>query len=115
MTEFLALSLIDDPKISSDAAEKYVGNYQFGEGEKIYTIQYKNGALMTDIFKTVETKLIPEKDDIFLAEKWHFDLHFEFDHDTGEATSFTIGGRDVELLEGGRIASQEGDGDIRCM
>jgi len=99
VTEFLALTLKDDPKISFDAAEKYVGKYQFSESGKIYTIQYKNRALVTDIFKTVNTKLIPENEVTFLAEKWHFELHFEFNHDTGEATSFTIGGRDVDYLK----------------
>jgi len=99
VTEFLTLSLVADPKISSDAVKKYIGSYQFSEGGKNYTIRYEEGSLVTNIFMNVDTKLIPENNVTFKAEKWHFELHFEFNHDTGEATSFTIGGRDVDYLK----------------
>ena len=98
VTDFLSLSLVADPQISPEAAEKFIGTYQFKEGGNNYTIGYKNGALVTDIFMNVKVKLIPENDLTFIAEKWHFTLRFDFD-DTGDALSFTIGGRDVDYLK----------------
>ena len=99
VTAFLTLNLVDDPKISFEAAQKYLGCYQFNSGGKCYTIRYEAGYLLTDIFMNVYTKLIPENEGVFLAEKWHFTLHFEFDQFTGDAISFSIGGRDVDYLK----------------
>ncbi len=98
VTEFLELSMIADPEIDPEAAEKFVGSYQFSEDGKKHTIQYRNGTLVTEIFMNVETRLIPINDFSFLAEKWHFELLFDLDGN-GEVTSFEIGGRDVDYLK----------------
>ena len=99
VTAFLGLSLVADPLFQFDEAEKYLGAYQFTEGGKVSTIRYQDGFLQTNAFLNVYTKLIPREEGAFLAEKWHFSLHFESDPDTGDATAFTIGGRDVNYLK----------------
>ena len=95
---FLGLTWIADPEIGSDRAAKFVGHYQFSEGGKIHTIQYKNGVLVTDIFVNVATELIPKNGLTFLTDKWHFELIFDIDH-AGEVTSFSVGGRDIDYLK----------------
>lgn len=97
VTGFLGLSLMDDPRIDPQAADKFVGEYQFEDG-KYCRVRYEGGYLVTDAFMNVETKLILNKDAEFLVAKWHFELLFEFDGDSGEAVSFKIGGRDIDYL-----------------
>lgn len=98
VTNFLGITLVDDPRIGSLAADKFVGDYLYEDGKNC-RICYKDGYLVTDVFMNVETKLIPKVDGGFLVEKWHFELLFEFDRATGEVVSFTIGGWDVDYLK----------------
>jgi len=93
LTEFLALSLVSDPQIDAEKAQKFVGVYQFKDGKQS-NIQYKNGVLLTDIFMNVKTRLIPKSTSSFIVEKWHFELDFDIGSN-GEVSSFEIGGRDV--------------------
>ena len=98
VVDFLDLPLVEDPSISPEAAEKFVGVYQFQEDGKQHRVQYENGFLVTDVFMDVKTKLIPLTDLSFAVEKWHFELQFDRD-EAGEVRSFVIGGRDVDYLK----------------
>jgi hypothetical protein len=96
--DFLALPWVADPEIDPETAEILVGEYQSKDSGRKHSIQYENGVLVSNVFMNVKTKLIPKDELVFIAEKWHFELCFDLDH-TGEAVSFTIGGRDVDYLK----------------
>jgi len=98
VVEFLSLQWLPDLQISKEEADKFIGTYRIQEAESEYTIEYRGGYLETDLFMNEITKLIPERQLVFIVEKWHFEIIFD-QSDAGDITSFSIAGKDVDYLK----------------
>ena len=98
VTKFLSLHWHPDPIISKKEAENYTGTYRIQAAETNCSIEFHDGSLITDLFLNVKTRLIPKHKNVFIVEKWHFEIIFE-QSDDGDINSFSVAGIDVDYLK----------------
>lgn len=95
--DFLAIPFVIERQVTEAVAEEYVGTYKDQTNERRFDVRYRNHKLVANLFLDDWTCLIPKTEGIFIAEGWHFGVHFDKDS-SGKIASMRIEGEDVDYL-----------------
>jgi hypothetical protein len=95
--DFLSIPYIVEKQLSEDAAADLTGTYKDQRNGREFDIRYRNHNLFANLFLDGWTRLIPETDGSFIAEGWHFIVHFDKDN-SGKMSAMRIDGQDVDYL-----------------
>ena len=95
--DFLAIPFVIEKQVTEAVVKEYVGTYKDQTNERRFDVRYRNHKLIANLFLDDWTCLIPKTEDKFIAEGWHFVVHFDKDS-SGEIASIRIEGEDVDYL-----------------
>lgn len=95
VVEFLSIPYIAEKQLSEDEAVDITGTYKDVQSDKEFIVQYHNQTLSANIFLDDWTRLIPQSENSFIAEGWHFLIRFKQDK-SGKTRTLQIDGEDVD-------------------
>ena len=93
--DLLSIPYIVEKQLPEDVAARFTGTYKDIESGKEFIVQYQNQTLSANIFLDDWTRLIPQSENSFIAEGWHFLIRFKQDK-SGKTRTLQIDGTDVD-------------------